>query len=421
MDKSKLNMIQYLVAQVEKQLGWGSGTNWSNKDFEELSDRIFSSTKKRLSVTTLKRIWGRAELIANPSSATLDILSEFIGHKNWREFAGSYKSQPLPKTFWKEIKTSNLVVLGVLILVAGVLMAMFWRRNPDEVSKVATLDKSAFKFKSRIVSDEIPNSVVFEYDASNARDSAVIEIQQDWDENKRILINKTDSIATCIYYLPGFFKSKLVVDGTIVQEDDVFIKTQDWLGVIQQDNAPIYLQREEIKQGDELSITLDVLSAYDMDPRTSNVMTSLYKVRDFGELYTDNFEFSFQVKNTLKEGLSGCQGVKVFVLYDGGALGIPLAKKGCIANLNLLAFGDYIDGKKNDLSGFGVDFNDFVDLQCISKKGKLEIFVDGVQVYEGKGHETSAKIKGISVYFEGTGTIKNIALNSITNVSSKSI
>ena len=79
-------MIDSLVAQIEEQLGWGSGSDWSNKDFEELSDRIFDSTKKRLSVTTLKRIWGRAEMVANPSSATLDILSEFIGYKNWREW-----------------------------------------------------------------------------------------------------------------------------------------------------------------------------------------------------------------------------------------------------------------------------------------------------------------------------------------------
>ena len=86
MDKRNFIVIQRLVQQIEQQLGWGSGQEWSNKDFEVLSEQIFERTKKRLSVTTLKRIWGRAELVANPSLGTLDILSQFVGRKNWREY-----------------------------------------------------------------------------------------------------------------------------------------------------------------------------------------------------------------------------------------------------------------------------------------------------------------------------------------------
>ncbi|RDY60035.1 hypothetical protein [Flagellimonas nanhaiensis] len=405
-------MIQYLVAQVEEQLGWGSGTNWSNKDFEELSDRIFESTKKRLSVTTLKRIWGRAELIANPSSATLDILSEFIGHRNWREFKGSYRSQPLKNAIQKRLKVPHLTVFLLLVLVSVALFTIFWDKDSVITKTTAIISETDFKFRSRTVSNEIPNSVVFEYDASTASDSAVIEIQQDWDKRKRIAIERTDSIATCIYYLPGFFKSKLVVDGVIVKEEDVFIKTQDWLGVIHRDTSPIYLKNEEIKKNGQLSIAPEVLAAYNIDPRTSNVKVGLYQVRDFGEISTNDFELSMQLKNTLQDGLSGCQEAKVFILYDGGAFGIPLSKKGCVSNLNLLIFDQYIDGKKNDLSGFGVDFEDFAELQCISRDNKFEILVNGVQVYEGEAPETPLKIKGVSIQFEGSGTIGNMELKN---------
>ena len=48
MDTRKRTMIQQLVVQIEQQLGWGSGSQWSNKDFEALSEVIFEKTKKRL-------------------------------------------------------------------------------------------------------------------------------------------------------------------------------------------------------------------------------------------------------------------------------------------------------------------------------------------------------------------------------------
>ena len=84
--KDSSEHLRQLVQQVEAQLAWGEGSTWTNKDFQELSERIFVHTRQQLSVTTLKRVWGRAERIANPSGATLDILAEFAGYDSWRAF-----------------------------------------------------------------------------------------------------------------------------------------------------------------------------------------------------------------------------------------------------------------------------------------------------------------------------------------------
>ena len=233
----------FLVLQIEEQLGWGSGQDWSNKDFEALSERIFKATKKRLSVTTLKRIWGRAEMVANPSMATLDILSEYMGHTDWRDFTKASNGTAKPPTFSVSKKgVRQLLVLGLALCMA--LSIMYYVLPAKENKQKAPIDVSQFGFKGNVVSKGIPNSVIFEYDASLAQPNATIEIQQDWDDRKRISVNKLDSIATCIYYRPGFFKSKLVVDGTIVKEDDVFIGTEGWLGTINKDSIPIYLSKK---------------------------------------------------------------------------------------------------------------------------------------------------------------------------------
>ncbi|MDC6390719.1 hypothetical protein PP182_18680 [Maribacter sp. PR1] len=415
MDKSKFYMVDYLVAAIEGQLGWGDGKNWNNGDFEELSERIFAETKKRLSVTTLKRIWGRAERVANPSSSTLNILSEFVGYDNWRMFVQAQESLESTEAPQIEPKTpfpwKIPLALGFVLLIA--LLLAFYASDTEQPSMPKKrLEKTDFQFSRRTVSEGLPNSVVFAYDATAAPDGATIEIQQSWDNNKRMTVSATDSIATSIYYRPGFFKSKLVVGDTVVREADVFIPTQGWSGMVENDSMPIYLETREIQKDDYLAITPETVAKYGLDPRTTEVVTSLYHVADYGELYTDDFQLSLQLQNTFPQGRTGCQWVRMFVLYDGGAIGIPLAKKGCAAQLDLMLFGDYISGKTTDLSSLGVDFTEAATLQCNSKDGILEILVNGQTAYTAKVPIAANKLVGVVVHFEGTGLMKEVSLSN---------
>lgn len=397
-----------LVTRIEAQLGWGSGDTWSNKDFEALSERIFNDTNKRLSVTTLKRIWGRAELVANPSMATLDILSEFAGYDNWRAFVNTHKQEVAVQGSTKRMTPSKVALLIILLVALGACLAFFSKTVFTDTEGTTAYSPEDFKFVSRPVSEGIPNSVVFEYRAAAIRNGATLEIQQDWDRNKRQRIDKNDSIATSIYYHPGFFKSKLVVDDTIVKEDDVFITTKDWLGLIERDSVPIYLKKEEFDTDGLLNIDQETVASYNLDPSTSTVVVSFYQVRDFGPLSTDDFEFKATLKNEFDLGVNACQNVEVFILYDGGAIGIPLSKKGCSSGLSLMAFDTYVDGKKNDLSNFGVDFTDYVTLHCISRDNTLDIMVNDTLAYQMAVPNAALKIKGLSMHFEGAGSVKNV-------------
>jgi len=169
-----------------------------------------------------------------------------------------------------------------------------------------------------------------------------------------------------------------------------------------------------------LSIDHKTVTSYNLDARTSSVVVSLYQVRDFGDLYTNNFEMSTTLKNVFGEGVSACQNIRIFILYDGGAIGIPLAKKGCVSDLSLMTFEKFIDGKNNDLSGFGVDFSSFVELRCVSKNQKLDILVDGEPIYQMSVPEPALKIKGISMHFQGGGSVKNVEFRKDNEVVYKS-
>src|SRR5919199_27786 len=71
---------------IEEKMGWGSPDSWSTQDFEQLSERIGEHTGVSLSVTTLKRVWGRVKYNSAPTTTTLNALSAFVGYESWREF-----------------------------------------------------------------------------------------------------------------------------------------------------------------------------------------------------------------------------------------------------------------------------------------------------------------------------------------------
>lgn len=75
---------------------------------QRLSALIFSSTRKRVSETTIKRIYGFAISKFNPSPFTLQTLAEYCGYDGWEEFCGQEspaKNQPTEKLTWQNLCT----------------------------------------------------------------------------------------------------------------------------------------------------------------------------------------------------------------------------------------------------------------------------------------------------------------------------
>ncbi len=403
MEKSKRN-IAFCLELVEEKLSRGKRSTWDANDFRVLSNSIKEETGTLLSVSTLKRISGKANYHSNPSSTTLDTLSRYVGYKDWRTFLEYEKTIEVDREDNPKKNLRYKYVFPLLLIVVALSAYFLFYLNSGD----ATYRPEDFSFNGKSVTTNLPNSVVFEFDASAADENAKIEIQQDWDEKKRVIVDKNDSVSTCIYYRPGFFQSKLVVNDSIVAEKDIFIPTQDWLGVIESDSVPLYLRTEDIHQNGKLVITPKIFSEFNINPSISIVAAGFYQVRDFGDLYMDDFEMTTSVINEFKNGVSICQRVQIIVLYEGGMLTFVLGNKGCISELSIYGFGKMIDGKKNDLSLLGVEFEDYADVKLISKNQKLNILVNGFSAYRFDVPISKQKIVGIAYLFEGAGALKNV-------------
>lgn len=81
MEKQKA--LESLVQICNSNLGFIPTTP---AEFNELSARIFLKTKQRISVSSIKRLWGYVKYENFPSRTTLNILARFNDFKDWETF-----------------------------------------------------------------------------------------------------------------------------------------------------------------------------------------------------------------------------------------------------------------------------------------------------------------------------------------------
>ena len=98
MAKKHIPKLAYLLTEVENKYGRRIATT---TDFESLSVVIEHTIGELVSSSTLKRLWGYVTLNPTPRLATLDVLSRFIGYKDFKEFCNGLKdSQAFTSTFF---------------------------------------------------------------------------------------------------------------------------------------------------------------------------------------------------------------------------------------------------------------------------------------------------------------------------------
>ena len=407
----------------EINTGWGDSNEWTNQDFVILSEKIQEKTNIALSHVTLKRVWGKVKYESLPNTHTLDTLVQFLGYENWR----SFKSQNGNGAVAQNIIQSAAVVapaveeklpaapkkpLAVKFALFGVCVIALIVSVFSVKKKPPVINDHDYKFSSKtIVAAGLPNSVIFNYDATKSPYDSVV-IQQSWDKHRQDKVSKNDHQHTSIYYYPDYYKAKLIVGGKTVSVHKLLIRSNGWLPLVTQSPVPVYFTKEEAISNGKLTMPIEKIQEKNvkLQPVTPDMFYG--NVRDFGEIYSDNFTFETSVKNDYKEGASICQLSKIYILCEGTAIAIPLCSKGCISSLDLLFTNYYTSGKQNDLSVFGVDFSSFVKVRIETVDRKAKIFLNDKLVYSINQDIVKAKIIGFDFTFQGTGSVDYVKLSN---------
>jgi hypothetical protein len=274
-------------------------------------------------------------------------------------------------------------------------------------SKEASADPTAYQFSSnKTVMTGVPNSVIFKYDARAAGEDSVF-ISQSWDIRRKFAVPKDRREYSSIYYLPGYFRAKLIVGKQIMKEHDLMISSNGWLAVIEQDGVPVYFRQQEFQKGNTVEVDKATMEAYNISLQPAIPGLRFYNVQDMGGLRTDNFSFETAVKSNFNQGSAACQRIQILILCKDDVFIIPLCAKGCVGDLALYAGGKSLQSKNTDLSKFGRDMSQWVQLKLEAKDKHIRILVDGEEAAAFAGDYQPTDIVGVQYRFEGPGAVKD--------------
>jgi len=404
---------------IEASINWGDAAFWTNEDFETLSDRIADKTSVTLSVSTLKRIWGKVKYDSSPTLATLNALARYAGFEGWRDFVAREATTPMPQTTepaspalpvtqpqTAPIRPRNFITpLIIITLTIAALLSLISARIIHHTS-----DPTALRFEPRRTSEGLPNSVVFDYDAAALHPQKVV-IQQSWDPRRREKVDPQGTKHTSIYYYPGYFKAKLIVDGEIKKQSDVYIPTQGWKAIVEREPFPVYLSAKETElDSGRMGVTAKTLVEKTGSPVFSSRWVGFFDVHEFPGINGDHFLFKTTIRNTSTVEQSLCRTMRITIMGKENPIMIPLADKGCISNIALYTGSAGVSGKDHDLSALGCDCGQWQQLTCSQENGVLNIWLNGKMVYMVPRNKSIGDIVGLGISFEGTGEIMEAVL-----------
>ena len=111
--------IAELKQQIEESVGRKMKTS---NDFTFFSGAIWERTHENLSASTLKRLWGYVDGPDKTRNSTLEILSKFLGFKDWDAFLEHIsKDNGSDQVTNQHLKTEDLSV--------GDLISISWKPN----------------------------------------------------------------------------------------------------------------------------------------------------------------------------------------------------------------------------------------------------------------------------------------------------
>ncbi len=396
-DNSNSKDLDRLRNQLIDHLNWGPISEWHSSMFTELSENIYNKCSVMLSTATLKRFWGVVKYDGVPSISTLDTLSQFIGHENWRAFKLTKKKSKL--RFNTSLpKKSFYVTIGFFLALFSIMLIA----NKGSHS----IKTDGISFTSRPVTNTYPNSVVFDFNLNQIQ-SDHMRIQQYWDDTKTIAITPNQKQATGIYYFPGYFRAKLIIDDKSVAEHDLFLRSNGWLGTVEYEPVPKYFVPRS-SESSVLTCTEEVKN--EVTTSQEPVKTIYHYINDLGNVSGDNFTLEATIKSSFNKKWAVCQSAQIYVIGTEGAMIIPFSKIGCSSDQSLMLNDVFLDGKQHDLSAFGTDLSDYTQIQVKVRAKEVFISIHQSEIYRATYHKSMGRVVGLRFKFLGFGEVQSFTL-----------
>ena len=399
------SLVDRCIRALCKASGFADPDRMVQRDLVFLCDHIEAKTGVVISLSTIKRLIN-GQFSRLPQIATLDALAQTLGYAHWQGFvaaAAEESAADLPRPAASRSRGTRrlrwLLPAAALLCVALASLAVM-RMGRHRIAGASTARFSAAK----VTGNDLPNTVVFTYDVEGVTADSFF-IQQSWDRNRRVRIDKHAHTLTDIYFEPGYHVAKLIANDQIIKTVDVHIPTDRWVYYAQK---ALGANPEYITASDALRLTHADLVRSNVDIQPGN----LYVMVNFPtklEHPSNNFRLRFRVRVDdtnhdpcpFVEGEVFCQ--RYFMYYKNT---LP----GCTSEA-VAQFGENVlNGKTYDLSALGSDVRTWQDVEVIVRNKTVRISLNHRPAFAATYKESCGLVTGVGIISNGLCSVDSVVV-----------
>ncbi len=400
------NEIRLCRSFIEEQLARNKNEIWTRRDFELLSEKIFTKTGVLLSISTLRRIWND-DFKKIPHKSTLDALATFAGFTDWQNFSENNQHRPDLKN---SSKNKLIILLVTSIILAGGLMLLKYLNYNKGITIVGPV---VFDYHQKSDST-VPCIVVFDYNVRNINADSFFIIESSHDYTKKYLPVNEGQL-TSSYYYPGIYQAFLMADDSVVKKLELNIVSHNWVAMITCENSPEvlpwYFYEENIIDNGSLSVSKRLLEKNNI-PVSSDMKLVLSKTHTEKPLNYKDFILQTRVKLDSIDIESSCPEIYIGIQFENDFCYIPLIQNGGQDKLQIKYGNTILTSYDSDLSGLGCNLYTWHEVEIVSKNGSTSVFVDNNIVIALSDSLKMGNINGTSFNFDGIGSVDYLLLGN---------
>ncbi|HET6994537.1 MAG TPA: family 16 glycoside hydrolase [Chitinophagaceae bacterium] len=416
--RTERDWVKICMAELCRKAGFADCHNLVQRDLEFVSESIETKTGVLISLSTIKRLLN-GQFSRQPQIATLNAISLFLGYQNWQDFKQANgreipgeklveQKTALTHTNAHEFSFSRYILIGGLLAISVIGLLAFLKSGK---TKAGNFDKAQFSVHRTTASD-LPNTVVFNYNIDKVIADSFF-IQQSWDKDRRVRIDKKNHTLTDIYYEPGYHVAKLIANDQVIKTMDVSIPTDRWFFYARERkpaSLPVYITTTGIKNGSLTTNKEDVVNS-GIDIGKEQLFLQVYFPTQI-EHSSDNYILHCRARiNEVKN--NSCPFLMCEVFCQRNFMYFKSTPKGCASEIKAQFGENILNGKIVDLSGLGTGVEEWQDIEITVKNKNVTITINGKQALSTQYAESSGMITGLGFISNGLPEVDFVNLKKL--------
>ncbi|GJM64372.1 hypothetical protein [Persicobacter diffluens] len=375
----------------------------TNSDFERLSQLIFERTQTMLSVTTLKRFFGKVSVSENykTSNSTLNTLSCFVGYDSWEEFQKAHRPVRLHFKLPVFNKWSVFGSLSLFIVVAFFLL-------------LPTSEKPTLEIGLRKLSGTFPFTVSFDYQIKG-QDQYFVKFEQ---YHSLEPLSADYQRISHIYEFPGFYniliykKREGIENYQVVDTLQAHIQYPDWMGETYHSGTKSDAKRVlQVDYNGELMISPSQVVKVGMDSSSLYFTSMMYSKPMPVDL--DDFSFEGFLQMDTHQDEDFCKWIDLQLTGEfGRKIWLTFVPEGCDRWAKVVISEHQRDGYHHDNQAFMIkDKMKWHQVNIQSKNGVVKVVVDGKQILQQKYQLPLGQLMAVNCRANRSGKFKELKFN----------